>query len=142
MATELPTLTPHQTKSVLEAGALLIDLRPREEFALRHIPRSINVVFSRKSLPERIATAVPPGPPIVLLSGKADIAEARSEEHTSELQSPLRGILTSGTESWDNAGLPLATLPQVTVEILWQRLHVAHDELMLIDVREPFEWKL
>ncbi|MDD5558525.1 rhodanese-like domain-containing protein [Candidatus Methylomirabilis sp.] len=142
MATEPPTLTPHQTKSVLEAGALLIDLRPREEFASRHIPRSINVVFSRKSLPERIATAIPPGPPIVLLSGKADIAEAAVETLQRVDRNPLRGILASGTESWDHAGLPLATLPQVTVEILWQRLHVAHDELMLIDVREPFEWKL
>src|SRR5574337_425079 len=142
MATEPPTLTPHQTKSVLEAGALLIDLRPREEFASRHIPRSINVVFSRKSLPERIATAIPPGPPIVLLSGKADIAEAAVETLQRVDRNPLRGLLASGTESWDNAGLPLATLPQVTVEILWQRLHVAHDELMLIDVREPFEWKL
>jgi rhodanese-related sulfurtransferase len=30
----------------------------------------------------------------------------------------------------------------VTVETLWQRLHTPNDELMLIDVREPFEWGL
>lgn len=142
MSTEIPTLTPHQTESLLGAGVLLIDLRPREEFASSHIPGSINVVFSRKSLPERVATAIPPGPLIVLLSWEADIAEAASEALQRVDRNPLQGIVTRGIEACGYAGSPLAKLPQVPVAALWQRLNAPHDELMLIDVREPFEWKL
>lgn len=76
MPTEIPILTPHQIKSALETGVLLIDLRPYDAFASGHIPRSINVTFSRKSLPERIATAIPPGPSIILFSDKTTVAEA------------------------------------------------------------------
>lgn len=139
MPTEIPALTPHQMKSVLEAGALLIDLRPYEEFASSHIPGSIHVVFSRKSLPERIATAIPPGPPIVLLSGEAGVAEAATEALQKTLRNPLLGTVVGGIETWGRAGFPSATLSQVPVAALRQRLNAPHDELMLIDVREPFE---
>lgn len=142
MPTEILTLTPHQAKSALGAGVLLIDLRPHNEFASRHIPGSINVVFSRKSLPERVATAIPLGPPIVLLSGEEGIAEAAAQALQRVARNPLQGIVTGGTEAWDRAGFPLAKLSQVPVVALWQHLNAPNDELMLIDVREPFEWEL
>lgn len=142
MPTEVPTLTPHQVKSALGAGVLLIDLRPHKEFASRHVQGSINVVFSRKSLPERIATAIPPGPSIVLLSGEEGVAEAATDALQRVDRNPLRGIVTGGTETWGHAGLPLAQLSQVPVADLWQRLNAPDSELMLIDVREPFEWEL
>lgn len=142
MPTEISTLTPHQTNSVLEAGGLLIDLRSHEKFASSHIPRSINVVFSRKSLPERAATAIPPGPPIILLSDEAGTAEAAAEALQGTPRNPLQGIVAGGVEAWGHAGFPQAKLSQVPVAVLWQRLNAPHDELMLIDVREPFEWEL
>jgi rhodanese-related sulfurtransferase len=143
MLTEMPTLTPHQTKSLLEAGALLIDLRPHETFASSHIPGSISVVFSRKSLPERVATAIPCGPSIVLLSDEASVAKAAANALHRVHRNPLRGTVTIGTAIWRNNGrLPLATLPQMPAATLWQHLNAPHDELVLIDVREPFEWEL
>lgn len=123
----------------MEAGAILVDLRPYEEFASCHIPRSIHIVFSRKSLPERVATAIPPGPPIALLSGEAGIAVAAVEALQGTSRNPLQGIVTEGIEAWGHAGFPPATLSQVSVSTLRQRLHTPHDDLLLIDVREPFE---
>lgn len=142
MPTEISTLTPHQTNSVLEAGGLLIDLRSHEKFASGHIPGSISVFFSRKSLPERVATAIPPGPPIMLLSDETSIAEAAAEALQGTLRNPLQGIVTGGIEAWGHAGFSQAELSQLHVAALWQRLNAPHDELMLIDVREPFEWEL
>lgn len=142
MPSDIPKLTPHQAQHTLEAGVLLIDLRPHEEFASIHIPKSINLFFSRKSLPERIATAIPPGPPIVLLSEEKAVAEAAAQALRGVDRNPLQGIVTGNVEAWGDAGLALAKLSQVAVETLWQRLHAPHDELMLIDVREPFEWEL
>lgn len=140
--TNIPTLSPHQAKSALDAGLLLIDLRPHEEFASSHIPGSINIVFSRKSLPERLATAIPPGSPIVLLSVEEVVAEAAAQALRGVDRNALQGIVPQATLAWGNAGFPLAQLARVPIAALWQRLNAPHDELVLIDVREPFEWEL
>ncbi len=135
-------LTPQQVKDALEAGALLIDLRPHAEFATGYIPGSINVMFSRKSLPERVATAIPAGPPIVLLAGEDAVVEATAEALGREGRNPVQGIVDGGIEAWRAAEFPLARLPQLSVADLWNRLHAPHDNLTLIDVRESFEWEL
>lgn len=135
-------LTPHQVKSALQAGVLLIDLRPQEAFASRHIPGSIHIIFSRKSLSERIATAIPPGPSIIFLSEETDIAEAATEALRESCRNPLQGYMIGGGEAWNHAGFPLAQLPHVSVAELWQRLNAPHNDLTLIDVREPFECDL
>jgi rhodanese-related sulfurtransferase len=128
-------------KSAIETGVLLIDLRPYEAFASGHIPRSINVAFSRKSLAERIATAIPPGPSAILFSDETTIAEAAGDVLYGMHRNPLLGIVTTGTDTWRTEGLPLAELPRISAAALRQRLHTAREELMLIDVREPFEWE-
>ncbi|MEK6660509.1 MAG: rhodanese-like domain-containing protein [candidate division NC10 bacterium] len=142
MTAEIPKLTPQQVRNALDAGALLIDLRPHAEFATAYIPGSINLMFSRKSLPERLATAIPPGPKILLLSGDLTEADAAAEAIKGVSQNPLQGIAAGGTEAWRAAGFPLITLSQVQVSDLWERFNSEHGNLLLIDVRESFEWEL
>ena len=137
-----PKLTPQQAKAALDAGALLIDLRPHAEFAAGYIPGSINLMFSRKSLPERVATALPEGPPIVLVSGDPATAESSAEALGGVDRNPLQGILDGGIEAWRAAGFPIATLSQVDIASLRERLNARQDNLLLIDVRESFEWQL
>jgi hydroxyacylglutathione hydrolase len=138
----VPRLTAEHAKEATQAGALLIDLRPHGEFAAGHIPGSINLVFSRKSLPERLATAIPAGPRIVLLSRTHEEAEAAAAVLQAVNRNPLLGILDGGLDAWRAAGLPLATMPQIDVATLRSRLADPRDDLLLIDVREPFEWDL
>jgi hydroxyacylglutathione hydrolase len=139
----IPMLTPQSARDALRRGELLlIDLRPHEEFASGHIPGSINLMFSRKSLPERLATAIPPGLSIVLLSANPDDAEAAAEVLRGLERHPVRGVLEGGIQAWRTAGLPLATMRQMDVPTLRERLSDPEDTLLLIDVREPFEWDL
>ena len=84
----------------MEEGALLIDLRPHAEFATAYIPGSINLMFSRKSLPERLATAIPPSPKILLLSGNPSEADAAAEALQGVNQNPVLGIFAGGIEAW------------------------------------------
>ena len=142
MAPATATVTPQQAERELDAGTLLIDLRPHADFASSHIPGSINVMFSRKSLPERMATAIPPGQKILLLSANPTDAEAAAEALRGVDRNPLQGILAGGIEAWREAGLPIVSLSQLTVADLWQRLNTRPDNLVLIDVRELFEWEL
>ena len=142
MASVTPQLTPQQARGALDAGALLIDLRPHAEFAAGYIPGSINLMFSRKSLPERVATAIPQGPPILLLSREATEAEIAAEALQEVNRNPLQGIVAGGIDGWRAAGFPIATLSQVDIASLRERLNARQDNLLLIDVREPFEWEL
>ena len=142
MTAEIPKLTPQQVRNALEAGALLIDLRPHSEFALAYISGSINLMFSRKSLPERLATAIPPGPKILLLSGDPSETDAAAQALQGVNRNPVLGIFAGGTEAWRAAGFPLITLSQVQVSGLWERFNSQHGNLLLIDVRESFEWEL
>ena len=48
------------------------------------------------------------------------------------------GYLLGGMEEWANAGLPLVTLPQLTVQEL--RRSLPPEELQILDVRTPSEW--
>src|SRR3990170_636022 len=127
MTAEIPKLTPQQVRNALEAGALLIDLRPHSEFALAYISGSINLMFSRKSLPERLATAIPPGPKILLLSGDPSETDAAAQALQGVNRNPVLGIFAGGTEAWRAAGLPLIALRQVQVSDLRNRLKSRRD---------------
>ena len=142
MAPGTPRLTPHQAKSARDAGVLLIDLRPHADFATAYIPGSINLMFSRKSLPERLTTAIPRGPKILLLSADPAETDAAAEALKGVSRNPLQGIVAGGIEAWRAAGFPLITLSQVQVSDLWERFNSQHGNLLLIDVRESFEWEL
>jgi len=135
-------LTPELAKGAMEEGALLIDLRPHAEFATAYIPGSINLMFSRKSLPERLATAIPPDTRILLLSGDLAETDAAAEALKGVKRNPLQGIVAGGIEAWRAAGFPVITLSQVDISTLLKRLNTQQDNLLLIDVRESFEWEL
>ena len=142
MTAEIPKLTPKQARNTLNAGVFLIDLRSHAKFATAYIPGSINLMFSRKSLPERLATAIPPGLKILLLSEDPAEADAAAEALQGVNRNPVLGIFAGGTEAWRAAGFPLITLSQVQVSGLWERFNSQHGNLLLIDVRESFEWEL
>jgi hydroxyacylglutathione hydrolase len=135
-------LTAQQVKDVMDAGVVPIDLRPHTEFASGHIPGSVNLMFSRKSLPERLATAIPPGPKILLVSGSSAEAESAAEALQATDRNPVQGILSGGIEAWRAAGFPLRTMPQIDIATVRDRLETARDSLLLIDCRESFEWEL
>jgi hydroxyacylglutathione hydrolase len=135
-------LTAQQVSEAINAGVVPIDLRPHGEFAAGHVPGSINLVFSRKSLPERLATAIPPGPKILLVSGNRAEAEAAAEALSVIDRNPVEGILSGGIDAWRAAGLPLRTMSQLDVATLRERLATPRERPILIDCRESFEWDL
>ena len=126
----------------MEEGVFLIDLRPHAKFATAYIPGGINLMFSRKSLPERLATAIPPGVKILLLSEDPAEADAAAEALQGVNRNPVLGIFAGGIDAWRAAAFPVITLSQVDISTLLKRLNAQQDNLLLIDVRESFEWEL
>jgi rhodanese-related sulfurtransferase len=72
---------------------------------------------------------------------------AETEEAVSEARMRLarigledaRGYLKGGVEAWKQAGFPLATLPQISVEALSSRLQ--ESGMQVLDVRREPEWE-
>jgi hydroxyacylglutathione hydrolase len=72
---------------------------------------------------------------------------AESQEAVSEARMRLarigledaRGYLQGGIEAWSQAGLPVSTLPQISVELLSDRLR--GNGLQVLDVRREPEWE-
>jgi rhodanese-related sulfurtransferase len=52
----------------------------------------------------------------------------------------VTGYLEGGIYAWDRAGMPLATIPQIPVDELRQRI-AEREHFQLIDVRGPGEYK-
>jgi rhodanese-related sulfurtransferase len=138
---ELPSLkavSPRELQSLLNEKVIALDVRPGDEFALGHVPGSINIPLSGQF-------ASWAG--ILLGLSSRPLLIAASTEQLSEAQTRLarvgiddaRGYLEDGIDGWVRAGFDLAQLPQITVQQL--RGHVGADKFQLLDVRRRPEWE-
>lgn len=103
----LPRLSPVQAKRLIDAGAVLIDIREDDEHAKSHIPGAYHIALSRFDRGLMAAS-----------SGKTVIFHCRSGARTLGHASRLGAgagasckayILDGGLEAWRAAGLPVIT---------------------------------
>jgi hydroxyacylglutathione hydrolase len=128
-----------QVRDLLAAGAVVLDVRAPAEYGEAHIPRALNVWIESPQFADRCAWFIAPDADIVLVAGgPTDLARAASALSRVGLDG-VRGTLHRGMTEWRSAGLPTESLPQITVHDLatWRE---ERPELVVIDVREPFEW--
>jgi len=138
--TELPELKPisaTELKTMLERGALTLDVRPNDQFAAGHVPRSINIALSGQFASWAAAVLGLAARPVLI----ADTPEQRDEARLRLARvgiEELSGYLEGGTKGWTQAGFTLAELPQITVQELNHR--VQHGAVHVLDVRREGEW--
>ncbi len=128
-------LTSADLQAAIEAGAVPVDLRPAAVAAPCHLPGAIMLSFSREALVRRARALVPPDRPLVLVAEPAALGAAAGAMLRSA-GFEVAGHLRDGMDAWRAAGLPVASLPTVTVEELYARMDAG---LRLLDVREPHE---
>jgi rhodanese-related sulfurtransferase len=123
----------------VRAGAVVLDLRDPASYGEGHVQGAINVWVDSPQFAERVAGFVTPGTPLLLMAqGPADLDQA-VQALTRVGIDEIVGFLQWGMIDWKSEGLPIETVPQVTVWELaaWR---AERPELVLIDVREPAEW--
>jgi hydroxyacylglutathione hydrolase len=128
-----------ETRDLLANGAVVLDVRPPADFGDAHIPGALNVWIESPQFAERCAWFISSDSEIVLIAaGPTDLARAAAALSRVGLDG-VRGNLHRGMMEWRSAGLPTETVPQITVHDLatWRE---ERPELVVIDVREPFEW--
>ena len=137
---ELPSLraiSPSELQKMLKDGEIALDVRPGDEFAAGHVPGSVNIALSGQFASWAGTVLGLSSHPVLIAATDAQIEEARTRLARVGIEA-LDGYLAGGVEAWKQAGLPVATVAQVTVDDLNAQLRSGG--LQVLDVRREPEW--
>ncbi len=138
---ELPPLrsvAPPELDKMLKQGELALDVRSGDDFAAEHVPGSVNIALSGQ-FASWAATVLGLTAHIVLIAdSNQQIEEARVRLARVGIES-LDGYLAGGVTAWKAAGLPPATVKQITVQQLRDQQKSAG--MQVLDVRREPEWE-
>lgn len=139
---DLPALSPIEPAELetllAEEGGVALDVRPGEQFALGHVPGSVNIALSGQFASWAGALLGLAARPVLIGESPEAVSEARMRLARVGLEDS-REYLKGGVAAWSEAGLPLAVLPQISVEDLRGRLQASG--VQVLDVRREPEWE-
>jgi len=135
---ELEPITPQQLKSLLDENVIALDVRPAADFAAAHVPGALNIPLSGQFASWAGSVLGLSSQLILIAASDEQLAEARLRLARVGIED-ARGFLQGGVAAWKQAGMPVATLQQISVETLhgWLQAGKAH----VLDVRREGEWK-
>jgi glyoxylase-like metal-dependent hydrolase (beta-lactamase superfamily II)/rhodanese-related sulfurtransferase len=134
---ELPPISPPELKLMLDEGVVALDVRPGDQFAQEHVPGSINIALSGQFASWAGTVLGLSARPVLIADSPEQLSEARVRLSRVGIED-ARGYLNGGVPAWKQSGFALAELPQITVQVLHDRLQ-AHASQVL-DVRRESEW--
>lgn len=133
----VPGLSPKQFQEAKEkANARLVDTRQMLAFGGGHIAGATNI-GPRPELSVWAGQMLDHQQPILLVVEDETDLDWIVWNFVYTGFTKFAGYLVGGMKAWENAGLPLARLPQISVHELKDRLQ----EVQLLDVRAPDEWE-
>jgi len=135
---ELQPLSAADVMSLINEGAIVLDVRSGEQFAAGHVPGSINIALSGQFASWAGTLLGLSVRPVLIANSPEQVAEARMRLARVGIEE-VRGYLGGGVEAWRNAGLPFAELPQINVQALDERSRAA--QTSVLDVRREPEWQ-
>jgi hydroxyacylglutathione hydrolase len=134
----LRAIEPAELKNILAEGGIALDVRPGDQFAAGHVPGSVNIALSGQFASWAGALLGLAACPVLIAESEEQLSEARMRLARVGLEDSA-GYLKGGVEAWKQAGLPLASLPQITVAALSEQ--VRGNGLQVLDVRREPEWE-
>jgi len=127
-------LTPQQAQ---QQADVLLDVRSAADFGSGHVPGSINIGLGGQ-FAMWAGSLIPLNAAIVIIADTG----AQVDESVVRLArvgiENVKGYLEGGVQAWRDAGLPVETIPQLSVAELKEQL--ANSELQIVDVRRPGEY--
>ena len=135
---ELAPVSALQLKALLDDGVIALDVRPGERFVYGHVPGSVNIALSGQFASWAGTVLGLSSRPVLIAESAEQLSEARLRLARVGIED-IHGYLQDGVKGWTDAGLPLATLQQITVEALEQRVHAG--DAQVLDVRREPEWQ-
>jgi hydroxyacylglutathione hydrolase len=123
--------------TMLQHGEMVLDVRSAEEFAAGHVPGSVNIGLSGQFASWAGTLLGLTSHPVLIAASEEQINEARLRLARVGIE-VLDGFLAGGVTAWKNAGLPLASVPEIRVRELNGKLQSGG--LQVLDVRRSGEW--
>jgi len=137
----LEALSPLDVQKLLQQNAWVLDVRSGSDFAAGHVPGSVNIGLSGQFASWAGAILGVHSNPVLVADTGSQIEEARMRLARVGVEE-VRGCLAGGVGAWRKAGLPVLETPQITPQILCERL-VDDDgrKVKVLDVRREGEWQ-
>jgi hydroxyacylglutathione hydrolase len=133
----LRAVAPIELEQMLQEGEIALDVRANQEFAEAHVPGSINIALSGQFATWAGTVLGLTARPVLIADTEQQIEEARIRVARVGIET-LGGYLAGGVAAWGQVGLPVATIPQITVNELSDRLRAVR--VQVLDVRREPEW--
>lgn len=132
--------TAREAWDAVQRGACVVDVRDPAAYGDGHVPGAINVWIESPQFADRVSWFVPGDASLILVAqGPSDLERAIQGLSRVGVDQ-VSGFLQRGMVEWRSEGLPVEAVPQITVYDLAEWLDEKRD-LVVIDVREPFEWR-
>jgi glyoxylase-like metal-dependent hydrolase (beta-lactamase superfamily II)/rhodanese-related sulfurtransferase len=132
----LPAIPAVRLHAMMKEGALVLDVRPMEQFAAGHVPGSVNISLGGQFASWAGTVLGLTARPVLVAESQEQVEEARLRLARVGIDAES-GYLENEIAGWKAAGLELATTAQVTV----QELQARRPSLPVLDVRREGEWK-
>lgn len=133
-----PALAAEEVNKQAQQGALVLDVREGAAFGAGHVPGSINLGLKGQFASWVGSLISPEHKVIIVAEGEEGVSEAVMRMARVGLENVV-GYLDGGIAAWEQAGLELATLPQIPIDELRSRIDEQSD-LQIVDVRRPAEY--
>jgi hydroxyacylglutathione hydrolase len=132
-------MSPNDVRERSAQGSLVLDTRPSAAFGNGHVPGAVNIGLSGQ-FASWAGSLLSPTTSIILVTEEiSQVDEAVMRLARVGLEK-VEGFLGGGMYAWHEAGLEVATTPQMPVDELQHEL-AAEKGLQVIDVRRPAEYK-
>lgn len=131
-------LSPKEVSELRDRGHVLLDVRSANDFGAGHVPGSVNIGLGGQF-------AIWAGSLLALNASIVVIADTVAQVDESVVRlarvgiENVKGYLEGGVDNWRQAGFPLDSIPQVSVNELKDKLASTTD-LQVVDVRRPAEY--
>lgn len=131
-------LTAREVNKLTEQGHLVLDVRPAADFGREHLPGALNIGLGGQ-FASWAGTLIPAEAQLIVVADtQTQVEEAIMRLARVGIEN-VEGFLSGGMKAWQEAGLETATVEQISVNELHERLE--HESAMqLLDVRCPAEY--
>ncbi len=117
-------------------GAFVIDTRSPHAFGEGHIPGVIHVYLRGSSFATRVGFVASPESRLLLVLKHEGELHAAIDQLSVVGFDQVIGYLDGGMSAWQEAGLPIQQLAQISIDTL----HAISHDLKILDVRDQGEW--
>jgi len=135
---ELKAISATELKTMLEDGAIALDVRPGDEFAAGHVPGSVNIALSGQFASWAGAVLGLSSRPVLIADTPERLSEARLRLARVGIEH-VAGYLEDGINGWKQAGFEPQRLLQIAVHDVSRRLQ--DGGIQVLDVRREGEWE-